>query len=389
MITLLSRLFVKDSKNYASPTVRIAYGVLCGVVGICFNILLFCCKLLAGILSGSIAITADAFNNLSDAGSSIVSLIGFRLSGQQADREHPFGHGRIEYISGLIVSMVIVLMGVELLKSSIAKIIRPVPTQFSWLAAGILAASILVKCYMFIYNRSLGKKIGSATMRAAALDSFSDVAATSVVLLCTFVNKWMGLSIDGYAGTLVALFILYSGFVAAKETVSPLLGEPPTPEYVERIEQLVLSCPDVVGVHDLVVHDYGPGRVMISLHAEVPADGDFIHLHDAIDNIEKQLRGMMGCQAVIHMDPVATDNAEIHRIKAIVTSMIHCIDPQLTMHDFRMVSGPTHTNLVFDVVVPYAVKVQDEEVKRRIGEAIQALDGNYFAVIDVDKSIVR
>ncbi len=389
MITLLSRIFIRDYENYASAQVRVSYGMLCGAAGIGFNVLLFLGKLLAGSVSGSISITADAFNNLSDAGSSIVTLAGFRLAGHKADSKHPFGHGRIEYISGLIVSLIILLMGVELLKASIERIITPEAVAFSPWAVGILAASILIKLYMFLYNRSIGKRIDSAAVRATALDSFSDVAATTVVLLCTFIGKWTGLSIDGYAGAAVALFILYTGFSAAKETISPLLGEPPAKEYVDRVERLVLSCPEIIGVHDLVVHNYGPGRTMISLHAEVPADGDLIHLHDTVDNIEKKLRGMMGCSAVIHMDPVVAGDEETLRLKAEVEAIAAGIDPRLSVHDFRMVAGPTHTNLVFDVVVPYDLAVADEEVVRVIGQAVSALDSRYFTVIEIDKSSVK
>lgn len=389
MVTLLARLLIKDHTQYASPRVRIAYGVLCGIVGIFFNILLFAGKLFAGNLAGSIAMTADAFNNLSDAGSSAVSLVGFRLSGQKADNEHPFGHGRMEYVAGLVVSMAILLMGFELLKSSVEKILSPEPVTFSYLAVGILAASILVKLYMFFYNRGIGKKIASATMRATALDSFSDVAATFVVLMSTLIAKWTGLAVDGYAGLAVALFILYTGVMAGKETISPLLGESPDAEYVNKIQQLVLSEPDIIGVHDLVVHSYGPGRVMVTLHAEVPAEGNLLHLHDSVDNVEKKLRGLLGCQAVIHMDPVVTDDEETNHMKRVVEAIVRCIDPSLTIHDFRMVSGPTHTNLVFDVVVPYAVKLSDDEVRRRIEGCITEMDGNYFAVIDVDKAAVQ
>lgn len=389
MITLLSRLFIRDHQNYASPGVRVAYGMLCGIVGICLNAILFAAKLLAGSVSGSVAITADAFNNLSDAGSSLVTLAGFRLAGHKADSEHPFGHGRMEYVAGLIVSLVILLMGLELLKASIDKIIQPQAVTFNWWAAGILAGSILVKLYMFFYNRGVGRKINSSTMRAVALDSFSDVAATSAVLICSFIGKWTGVYLDGYAGAAVALSILYTGFRAAKDTINPLLGEPPTKEYVDQVEQLVLACPEIIGVHDLVVHNYGPGRVMISLHAEVPADGDMIHLHDAVDNVEKKLRGLMGCSAVIHMDPVVTGDETAQRLKAQVEAIVFDIDPRLSIHDFRMVPGPTHTNLVFDVVVPYDVPIDDDEVVRRISQAITSLDGRYFTVIEIDKSIVK
>ncbi len=389
MITLLSRLMIRDYKNYASPQVRVSYGMLCGVAGICLNALLFVMKLLAGGLSGSIAVTADAFNNLSDAGSSVVTLVGFRLAGHKADSEHPFGHGRIEYVSGLVVSLVILLMGVELMKASIEKILSPEIVVFRWQTVIILAVSILVKFYMFSYNRSIGKRIGSAAMGATALDSFSDMAATAVVLICMFVGKWTGLYIDGYAGVAVALFILFSGVRAAKETISPLLGEPPTQEFVTRIEELVLSDPDVVGVHDLVVHNYGPGRTMISLHAEVPAEGDLIHLHDAVDNLEKKLRSILVCSAVIHMDPVVTNDEETQRLKTQVEAIAVAVDPSLSIHDFRIVRGPTHTNLVFDVVAPYSVAIPDDEVVRRISQCVTALDPRYFTVIEIDKSTVK
>ena len=389
MITFLSRLLIKDNKNYTSPAVRLRYGVLCGAVGICFNILLFTGKLIAGTLTGSIGITADAFNNLSDAGSASIALIGFRLSDAKADKEHPFGHGRFEYIAGLIVSLVILLMGFELGKSSIEKILHPEAITFSFLALGVLVVSILTKLYMFFYNRSIGKKIDSATMRATAMDSFSDVAATSVVLLSMLIGKWTGWMIDGYAGLAVALFIGYTGIRAAKETVSPLLGQPPTKEFVEEIERIVLNHEGVIGVHDLVVHDYGPGRRMISLHAEVPADGDMIQLHDAVDNLEKLLRKECGCETVIHMDPVETDNQETNRLRAETEAILRELDERLTLHDFRVVTGPTHTNLVFDVVVPFGFAMADDVVRKEVSDRIHALEGNCFAVIDVDKQSVR
>ena len=389
MITLLSRLFIKDFTNYASPSVRLRYGMLCGAVGIGFNILLFIGKIITGTLTGSIGITADAFNNLSDAGSSAITLAGFRLSDAKADKEHPFGHGRFEYISGLIVSMAILLMGFELGKTSIEKIITPEPVTFSYLAIGVLVCSILIKLYMFFYNRGIGKKIDSAAMRATAMDSFSDVAATSVVLLSMFIGKWTGWMIDGYTGLVVALFILYTGARAAKETISPLLGQPPAKEFVERIEHIVLAHEGIIGVHDLVVHDYGPGRVMVSLHAEVPADGDMIRLHDAVDNLEKMLKEECGCETVIHMDPVETNNAETNRLRDETTAILRELDERLTLHDFRVVAGPTHTNLVFDVVVPFEFPMTDDAVKNAVSERIHALEGKCYAVIQIDKSSVR
>jgi cation diffusion facilitator family transporter len=363
--------------------------MLCGAVGIGFNILLFIGKILTGTLTGSIGITADAFNNLSDAGSSIVTLVGFRLSDTKADKEHPYGHGRFEYIAGLFVSMAILLMGFELAKSSVEKIITPEPVTFSYLAVGVLICSILTKLYMFFYNRGIGHKINSSAMRATAMDSFSDVAATSVVLLSTFINKWTGWSIDGYAGLAVALFILYTGVRAAKETISPLLGQSPTREFVEQIERIVLDHDGIIGVHDLVVHDYGPGRLMVSLHAEVPADGDMISLHDAVDNLEKMLRVECGCEAVIHMDPVETNNAETNRLRDETKAILHELDERLSLHDFRVVAGPTHTNLVFDVVVPFEFSMTDEAVRNAISERIHAMEGKCYAVIQIDKSSIQ
>ena len=389
MITFLSKLFIKDNTNYSSPAVRVRYGMLCGAVGILFNILLFAGKLIAGTLTGSIGITADAFNNLSDAGSSVITLVGFRLSDTKADKEHPFGHGRFEYIAGLIVSMAILLMGFELGKTSIEKIIHPEAVTFSFLAVGVLIASIITKLYMFFYNRGIGKKIDSAAMRATAMDSFSDVAATSMVLLSMLIGKWTGWMIDGYAGLLVAMFIGYTGIRAAKETISPLLGQSPADEFVEKIEQIVLGEQNIIGVHDLVVHDYGPGRRMISLHAEVPADGNMILLHDTVDNLEKLLRKECGCEAVIHMDPVETNNSETNRLRTETLAILAELDPRLTLHDFRVVPGTTHTNLVFDVVVPFKFAMTDDAVKKAVAERIHALEGNCYAVIDVDKSSVH
>ena len=389
MISFLSKLWIKNYQNYASPNVRVKYGVLCGAVGIFFNIMLFTGKLIAGAITRSIGITADAFNNLSDAGSSVITLVGFRLSDAKADKEHPFGHGRYEYISGLIVSMAILIMGFELAKTSVEKIFSPEPVVFSLLALGVLFVSMLTKLYMFFYNRGIGKKIDSAAMRATAMDSFSDVAATSVVLLSMLFSKWTGLMIDGYAGLAVALFIMYTGVRAAKETISPLLGQPPTQEFVKQIERIVMEQDGIIGVHDLVVHDYGPGRRMISLHAEVPADGNMILLHDTVDNLEKLLKKECGCETVIHMDPVETNNAETNRLRGETLAILSDLDPRLTLHDFRVVPGTTHTNLVFDVVVPFEFAMPDDAVKKAISERVHALEGSCFAVIDVDKSSVR
>ena len=389
MITLLSRWFIRDRDHVTDPAVRRAYGQLCGLTGIGLNVLLFIGKFLAGTISGSIAITADAFNNLSDAGSSVITLLGFRLAGRKPDPEHPFGHGRIEYISGLIVSGLILLMGAELAKTSFDKILHPAAVDFSVIAMVILAVSILVKLYMSLYNRQIGKKINSAAMAATAADSISDAISTSAVLAAMLVAKFSGLMIDGYVGIIVAVLILISGVKAAKETIAPLLGQAPETEFVQQIERIVMSHPPICGIHDLVVHDYGPGRVMISLHAEVPAGGDMLELHDVIDNAEIELRRELNCEAVIHMDPIVTDDGITSELRAKVSELVKTIDERITIHDFRIVPGNTHTNLIFDAVVPFDIGISAQEVSERISRLVSEMDSNYFAVVLVEHSYVK
>lgn len=389
MITLLSRWFIRDRDYVTDPAVRRAYGQLCGLTGIGLNVLLFIGKFLAGTISGSIAITADAFNNLSDAGSSVITLLGFRLAGRKPDPEHPFGHGRIEYISGLIVSGLILLMGAELAKTSFDKILHPAAVDFSVIAMVILAVSILVKLYMSLYNRQIGKKINSAAMAATAADSISDAISTSAVLAAMLVAKFSGLMIDGYVGMIVAVLILISGVKAAKETIAPLLGQAPEAEFVQQIERIVISHPPICGIHDLVVHDYGPGRVMISLHAEVPAGGDMLELHDVIDNAEIALRRELNCEAVIHMDPIVTDDGITSELRAKVSELVKTIDERITIHDFRIVPGNTHTNLIFDAVVPFDIGISAQEVSERISRLVSEMDSNYFAVVLVEHSYVK
>lgn len=385
MITFMASLFIKDSKNYKEPSVRQAYGVLSGAVGIGLNILLFFGKWLAGTISGSIAITADAFNNLSDAGSSIITLIGFRLSGQEPDPEHPFGHGRMEYISGLLVSVAILVMGFELIWSSIGKLRSPEPIESSTLVFGILIASILVKLYMFFYNHSLSKKIESAAMKATSVDSLSDTVATTLVLIATLISKYTGLLLDGWFGILVGLFILYTGGSTLKETIDLLLGQPPKQEFIDEVKEIVLGHSMVHGVHDLIVHDYGPGRVMISLHAEVDVNGDIQDIHEQIDHIEHELQEKLHCSATIHMDPIVTDDKEVLAMKAKVEEMVHFLDESFSMHDFRMVKGSTRTNLIFDVEVPRKTSYTDNEIVNWLKERIHELPGSkYFAVIQID-----
>lgn len=385
MITFLASLFIKDRRNYDSPAVRQAYGVLSGAVGIGLNILLFLGKWIAGTLSGSIAITADAFNNLSDAGSSIITLIGFRLSGQAPDPEHPFGHGRMEYISGLLVSVAILVMGFELIWSSFGKLRDPEPIESSALVLGILLASILVKVYMFYYNRSLSKKLDSAAMKATSVDSLSDTVATTLVLIATVISKYTGLILDGWFGILVGIFIIYTGGSTLKETIDLLIGQPPKKEFIDEIREIVLGHSLVYGVHDLIVHDYGPGRRMISLHAEVAVDGDIQDIHEQIDHIEHELQEKLNCSATIHMDPIVTDDKEVLEMKAKVEAMVQSLDEAFSMHDFRMVKGPTRTNLIFDVEVPRKTSLTDNEIMNRLKEQVHGLPGSkYFTVIQID-----
>lgn len=385
MITFLASLFIKDRRNYDSPAVRQAYGVLSGAVGIGLNILLFLGKWIVGTLSGSIAITADAFNNLSDAGSSIITLIGFRLSGQAPDPEHPFGHGRMEYISGLLVSVAILVMGFELIRSSFGKLRDPELIESSALVLGILLASILVKVYMFYYNRSLSKKLDSAAMKATSVDSLSDTVATTLVLIATVISKYTGLILDGWFGILVGIFIVYTGGSTLKETIDLLIGQPPKKEFIDEIREIVLGHSLVYGVHDLIVHDYGPGRRMISLHAEVAVDGDIQDIHEQIDHIEHELQEKLNCSATIHMDPIVTDDKEVLEMKAKVEAMVQSLDEAFSMHDFRMVKGTTRTNLIFDVEVPRKTSLTDNEIMNRLKEQVHGLPGSkYFAVIQID-----
>lgn len=386
MIRLLIKLFVKNADKTNDTQVRKSYGMLGGMVGIVLNLLLFGFKFLAGYISHSIAITADAFNNLSDAGSSLITLFGFKMAGGEADSDHPFGHGRIEYVSGLLVSMAILFMAYELIKSSVIKVINPIETEFNTTVAVILVVSILVKFYMYFYNRYISKKISSAAMLATAKDSLSDTLATTVVLLSMVISHFFNVQIDGLCGVLVGLFILYTGYNAAKDTINPLLGQAPDPEFVKKVEELILSFDDIIGVHDLIVHNYGPGRIMISVHAEVPADGDIIKLHDTIDNVEHTLKKQLECDAVIHMDPVCIHDEETIRLKQVVTEIVKTLDERLSIHDFRLVKGPTHTNIIFDLLIPYKFHLADNEVLKFITDKIEEMEGSYYAVIDVDKN---
>ena len=388
MISILAKRFIKDYTNMKSPHVRHSYGMLCGIVGIVLNVLLFIGKFLAGTISHSIAITADAINNLSDAGSSFITLAGFKLASQKPDPDHPYGHGRIEYLSGLFVSLLIILMAVELLKTSFNKILHPTDTLVNPLVIIILVASILVKFYMSVYNSKVGKQIDSAALLATATDSRGDMLATLLVLLSSCISYFFDIQIDGYCGLLVGLFILYAGFNAAKDTINPLLGKAPDKEFVEKIEEIVTSHDLILGIHDMMIHDYGPGRVVVSLHAEVPSDGDILEMHDLIDHIEHDLSEMCNCEAVIHMDPISVNDPETARLKEEIHTIIKSVDENLQFHDFRIVKGPTHTNLLFDVLVPYKFPIKDSELVVMIDRKVKELNPTYFIVVKVDHTYI-
>ncbi len=389
MLKLLARIFIRDRENVQSPAVRRAYGTLCSLYGIFINVLLFAGKYFAGVISGSVAITADAFNNLSDAGSSVITLLGFAVAGKKPDPEHPFGHGRAEYLAGLALSAMIIVMGFELGRSSVEKIITPTAVEAGLLPAAILFVSILAKIYMCAYNRSVGKLISSAAMQATAADSLSDSISTLVVLLSMAVSYIFNWNIDGWAGLIVAVFICITGFNSAKETVSPLLGRAPDGELVEKIKNTVTAHEEVLGIHDLIVHDYGPGRLVVSLHAEVNGSGNIFMLHDAIDCAERELKEALGCIATIHMDPIEADDTEVSRHRRAVTELLQeKLSPALSVHDFRMVPGTTHTNLIFDVLAPADCEMTDEELASSIRELVHSTWDEHYAVVTIDRAFV-
>lgn len=384
MTEFLARHFIQNHEDTKNPKVREQYGALSGFIGILLNVLLFAGKIIAGTISGSIAVTADAFNNLSDAGSSIVTLLGFKLAGQKPDRTHPFGHGRIEYLSGLVVSVAILIMGYELARSSIEKILNPVPVEFSLVVLIILIASILLKGWMSLFNKKLGQKINSAAMLATASDSRSDALSTTAVLIGMVIAHFTSLTLDGWLGALVAVFILITGFKSIGETITPLLGQAPSPEMVEELRAIVMKHPEVLGIHDLVIHDYGPGRLFATFHAEIDRNSDIMAVHDVIDNIEREIFSVLHCETSIHMDPIITHDPKVAEIQETVSKILNDIDPALTFHDFRLTNGPDHKNLIFDVVVPLDFKMTPEALTERIQEKVQKLPGRYFVVVTVD-----
>lgn len=383
MIEFLIRRFVPDWQQVQRTDVRERYGTLAAAVGILSNIFLCIIKGLIGLFSGSIAVTADAVNNLSDAGSSVITLLAFKIAGKPADEEHPYGHARMEYISGMAVSFIIILLGLELMGSSFEKILHPEEVGVSALTYLVLIVSIAVKLWQGMFNRSLGKRISSEALQATAADSLNDVFSTGAVLLSTLVYQFTAIPIDGWVGMLVAIFITVSGVKLIMETGSPLLGQAPDPQMVRELEEKITAYDGVIGIHDLQVHNYGPGRVFATVHAEVPANRDILVSHDIIDNIEREVGHEMNLNLVIHMDPVVTDDERLNQLHAQVQQIVEGIDSDLSMHDFRAVFGPTHTNLVFDVVVPPGFSLSDSELSRRIEQQVQTL-GSYFCVITVD-----
>lgn len=388
MTKLLISLFIKDKDNTGDNAVRGRYAALSSITGMMCNILLFIVKFIMGRLSGSIAVTADAFNNLSDAASSLVTLAGFRMSNKPADRDHPFGHGRMEYLSGLLISFLILLVGVEFVKSSAAKIITPKPIVFSWVVVIALVLSILIKLWMSVFYRYIGKKIDASPIMASVVDSVSDAGVTSVTLIAVITSLYTDLPIDGYMGIVVAGMIILAGYKTAKDTIDPLLGQPPSKELVGHIEEVMLSYPQILGVHDLIVHNYGPGRIMATAHAEVAVDADILAAHDDVDSAEMQIARELNIHMVIHLDPINTNCEKTMLVKIMVENEVCTIDPQLSIHDFRLVEGPTHTNLIFDVVVPHDLKLGESEIIKEITNRVKAVDEKYNLVITVDRSFI-
>ncbi len=385
MNNFLCRIFVKDYENTKDPEVRERYGKFAGIVGILSNVVLCAAKILVGVIAGSIAIIADGINNLADASSSIITLAGFKLSSMPEDKEHPYGHARIEYISGMIVSVLIVVVGIELIKSSADKIMHPSPLEFSWSIIVVLLLAIAIKIWQALFNINIGKRINSLTLTATGTDSRNDVIATTVVLISIVVGKLTDLQIDGYMGCLVALFIIWSGISLVKETMSPLLGEAPDPELVNSISEMALSYDGVLGIHDLVVHNYGPGRIFASIHIEVDADADMMESHDMIDNIEREMAKKLHIEITGHLDPVRTNDPVVKKMVQLTGEVAAQIDGVSNIHDLRIVAGPTHTNVIFDAVVASDCKLSFKEIHDAFQKAVKAEDENYFVVINFDK----
>lgn len=386
MLNFIIKRTIKDYEQTSVPAVRTAYGKLASTVGICCNLFLFVIKTFIGLISHSVAITADAVNNLSDASSSIISLIGFKLAEKPADEDHPYGHGRYEYISGLMVAVLIIVIGFELLKSSVEKIFNPENVTLSIISVVVLLISIAVKLWMMSFNTYIGKRIDSGTLIATAADSRNDVISTTAVLVSFIVSAFLPFDLDGYMGAAVAVFILINGFGLIKDTISPMLGEAPSPEFVEKIRQKILSYPGILGTHDLIIHDYGPGRKFASVHVEIAAEDDVIESHDVIDNIERYFKENENLHMIVHYDPIVTSDSKIKDIREWLNAEVKSINPELSIHDLRIVPGTTHTNLVFDCVVPHSTDLAPGELKRRISEKVNQKYPDYYCVITIDST---
>ena len=385
MTGLLVKLFVKNKDNPKDSAVRHAYGVLSSIVGIVLNILLAILKLTAGVLCASIAITADALNNLSDAGSQVISFISFKMAAKPADRDHPFGHARIEYVASMIVSFIILTIGADLCKTSIQSIFAPADISFGLVSAIILSVSILVKLWLSIFNRKIAKRINSPVIKATAADSLADAAATSAVLVSMIIFHFSGINIDGYMGTVVSAFIFIAGIKILGETKNSILGSAPEPEVIEAIYDITKEYPEVLGIHDMIVHNYGAGNTMASLHAEVDGSADVFVTHDVIDNLEKRLFTELGVRATVHMDPIVTDDERVNELRVRVLNAVKAVNTSFNIHDFRFVEGVTHTNLIFDISAPFEVKMSDAEIEDAVSIAIKGINENYFAVITIDR----
>ena len=388
MFKALVKLFIKDSENTKSTVVREKYGILSGVTGIIVNVILAAAKFLIGTMSRSIAITGDALNNLSDAGSNIVTLVGFKMANAKPDKEHPFGHGRIEYVAALVVGFIVELMGVELIKTSIEKIKTPEPAVFSAAAVVVLLLSMTGKIWLALFNRYLGKRIDSPAMTAVVADSISDTVATASTLLALILSCFTTLPVDGIFGIVVALFIMYSGFGILKESVGIILGTPPSKELVDELKKFILSHDGIIGMHDLVIHSYGATRTFASVHVEVPSTIDILKAHDTTDLIEREVQKRFGIQLVVHLDPLVVNDERVDELHSLVIGYCREIDPSLSIHDFRVVDGPTHTNLIFDLVVPFGFKYSEKQTKELLKEKIQSENENYFAVITAESSYI-
>ena len=385
MTDIILKRIIKDGENAKTPRVRIACGVAVSIIGIILNLLLAAFKLLAGMLSGSISITADAVNNLSDAGAQGVSLVSFKMASKPADREHPFGHARIEYVASMIASFLILMVGVELFRESVRKIFDPAEISFGILPSVILICSIGVKVFLSLLNRKMGKKIDSSVMRATAADSISDAAATLAVLVSSIIGHLTGINTDAYMGVAVACFIFIAGIRILNDTKNSILGTAPDKETVDKIKTILSEYPDILGIHDMVIHNYGAGNTIASLHAEVDGKSNIFEIHDTIDNIEKRLYEDCGVRATIHMDPIVTDDETVARLKAFVIMTVKEIDERLCIHDFRCVEGKTHTNLIFDISTPFELKMKDSEIIDSVQRKITEKNPDFFGVITIDR----